>query len=272
MKFCYLDESGTGSEPYAVMVGVIVDGSRMQVTKDDWRALLRALSKIVGKPVKEFHTKDFYSGNSYWRELSGDKRSQIISEILEWLKTRKHKVSFSAVEKKKYFANCKEHDKLKEIGSLWCMLGLHQILSLQKAHQSQGAKGYTVFIFDEKLEERERIVDLVSSMPEWTDTYYSKKKKHERLHKVVDVPYFGNSEKVHLLQIADLLAYILRRHAEIQDAKLPVKYTDEEEKVKIWVQQISRLALPSSSRYLKNARCECAGLFFEYAPPSLKSI
>jgi len=31
MKFCYLDESGIGDEPYAVMVGIIVDAQRMHV-------------------------------------------------------------------------------------------------------------------------------------------------------------------------------------------------------------------------------------------------
>lgn len=272
MKFCYIDESGTGSEPYAVMAGVIVDGLRMKVTKDDWTELLKILSKLVGKEVKEFHTKDFYSGNSYWRGLSGDKRSKIIDAILDWLKARKHKVAFCAVDKKKYFDNYKTHRKLKDIGSLWCMLGLHQILSIQKANQAYGAKGYTVFIFDEKLEERDRIIDLISNPPKWTDMYYSKKKKEQQLHKVVDVPYFGNSEKVNLLQIADLLAYILRRHAEIKDAKLPAKYSDEEKKVENWIKKISGLALSSSSRYLKNNRCECSDLFFEYAPSSLKTI
>lgn len=33
MKFCYVDESGTGDEPYAVMVGIVVDTQRMHVTK-----------------------------------------------------------------------------------------------------------------------------------------------------------------------------------------------------------------------------------------------
>jgi len=43
MKFCYIDESGTGDEPYAVMIGVIVDSSRMHVTKKDWAELLSIL-------------------------------------------------------------------------------------------------------------------------------------------------------------------------------------------------------------------------------------
>lgn len=33
MKLCYCDESGTGNEPVAVMVGIVVDTKRMHLTK-----------------------------------------------------------------------------------------------------------------------------------------------------------------------------------------------------------------------------------------------
>ena len=48
MKLCYFDESGTGSEPIAVVVGVIVDAQRMHITKREWADLLLNLSKVVG--------------------------------------------------------------------------------------------------------------------------------------------------------------------------------------------------------------------------------
>ena len=59
MKFCYIDESGTGNEPFAVMVGIIVDAQRMHVTKSDWADLLNILSNIVNREVNEIHTRDF---------------------------------------------------------------------------------------------------------------------------------------------------------------------------------------------------------------------
>ena len=36
MKFCYLDETGTGSEPIAIIIGILVDAYRMKPTKKDW--------------------------------------------------------------------------------------------------------------------------------------------------------------------------------------------------------------------------------------------
>ena len=71
MKLCYCDESGTGDEPIAVMVGIIVDAQRMHVTKEHWQDLLTSLSRVVGHKVDEIHTRDFYAGNGFWREIRG---------------------------------------------------------------------------------------------------------------------------------------------------------------------------------------------------------
>jgi hypothetical protein len=40
MKFCYLDESGTGEELFAVMAGIVVDAYRSRITRKDWMDLL----------------------------------------------------------------------------------------------------------------------------------------------------------------------------------------------------------------------------------------
>jgi hypothetical protein len=56
MKFCYFDESGTGEEPFSVMVGVIVDSQRMRLTKEHWDSLLQSLSAKIGKDISELHT------------------------------------------------------------------------------------------------------------------------------------------------------------------------------------------------------------------------
>ena len=54
MKFCYCDESGTGDEPIAVMVGIVVDAQRMHLTKADWAELLETLSQLLGGPSPSF--------------------------------------------------------------------------------------------------------------------------------------------------------------------------------------------------------------------------
>lgn len=255
------------------MAGVIVDSRRMHITKNDWLSLLRALSEYTGRQVKEFHTREFYSGNGLWRGISGEMRAGIITEILGWLKERKHKISFCGIDKEKYFKDFDTTEKLKEIGSLWCVLGLHQVLMIQKQHQSEGKlRGHTVFIFDEEVKEKDRIINLVSAPPAWTDSYYGKKEKDEPLDQIIDVPYFGDSEKVGLLQVADLIAYVVRRYVEIKENRVSPRYYDEFERVDGWIKLISELALPTPSRYMKKQRCECADLFCRYAPDSLMKL
>ena len=100
MKICYCDETGTGDEPIAVMVGVIVDSQRMHVTKEHWEELLSTLSKIINKELEEIHTRDFYSGNGIWRGIDGPKRAKVITSILNWFKARKHHLVYTSVFKK----------------------------------------------------------------------------------------------------------------------------------------------------------------------------
>ncbi len=255
------------------MVGIIVDSHRMQVTKDDWNQLLAILSKLCNKQIKEFHARDFYRGNGPWCQLKGNMRSKIITEILQWLKDRKHKITFGGIDKEKYFNSVKNDPRIQEIGSLWCMLALHQVLIIQKAFQKEkNNKGNTVFIFDKEETEEKKFARLVVQPPVWTNEYYGKDKKQDQLDQVVDVPYYGDSELVNLIQIADLVAYLIRMYIEITEKKVDVKYPGEDKIVKDWIKVILEISLPRSSRYLSKGRDDCSNLFYEYAPQSLRVL
>ena len=133
MQFVYIDESGTGNEPIAVMVGVIADSHRMRVTKEHWTRLLSDLSEIIGREIEEIHTRDFYSGNSPWRELNGEQRSLIIDAIFNWLHVRRHSIVYSAVDKTFYLENFHDEQHFESVRSLWRFLALHLSLSIQKS-------------------------------------------------------------------------------------------------------------------------------------------
>jgi hypothetical protein len=273
MKFCYLDESGTGSERFAIMASVIVDATRMHVTKSDWDSLLVKLSKIVGREVKEFHSRDFYRGNSCWRNLKGAQRAEIISAIFEWLKSRRHAINFSGVDKTKFYAAKDIEPKLSIFHSVWCFLGLHQILTIQKVSQRFGKnKGNTVFIFDNEIREQTHFAKLIKSAPEWVHLYYSVNKRKIPFDQIIDVPYYGDSEDVNLIQVADLMAYLLRRYVEIKENVVPPQYHDEKEKIELWVNNMVKLCLPVSTRYPSVGRDACSEVFYTYAPASLVEL
>jgi hypothetical protein len=271
MKFCYVDESGTGDEPYAVMVGVIVDAVRMRVTKAEWDGMLGHLKGIAGKPVKELHTRDFYSGNGAWRHLDGSTRSKMISAVFDWLAGRKHEIVYATVEKSRFFQVLETDERLKQsVKTLWRYLGLHLVLSIQKNFQKQPKnKGNTVLIFDKEEKEEMRFTDLVLDPPQWTDTYYGRTKKQQALDQLVDAPYFADSTHVPMLQVADFVAYFFRRHCELEAGKTE-RYAGERSQVAAWVSKALESSLPRSAMFPRKGRCECGDLYFKMAPTCLR--
>ena len=271
MKFCYIDESGIGDEPFGVMVGVLVDSHRMRPTKEGWDVVLAELSHLAGRSVTEMHTRDFYRGSSPWTNIDGPTRAQVVDLLLEWLSSRKHKFVYTATDKAKWNAHFPADPRAKEVRSLWRFLGLHIALQVQKAGQKHKSnKGNTVLIFDREVKEENRFTDLILDPPSWTDTYYNRSPKQERLDQLVDVPYFGDSKHVLLLQAADLIAFFLRRHLELQNNGTE-RYAGERARVATWIAQAMGWGVDRSIAYPKMGRCKCAEMFYEYAPSQLVS-
>jgi Protein of unknown function (DUF3800) len=272
MKVCYCDESGTGDEPIAVMVGVVVDSQRMRLTKGHWKELLDELSQITGSRVEELHTGDFYRGNSPFRRITAEQRSQYISSIFKWFADRKHHFFHSAIDKKLYSALKSSDRNLAEIGSLWRTLAVHGILAMQRTFQGEkNNKGNTIFVFDEHIEERD-FKAFISDPPRWTETYYSKGRRQAPLDQIIDVPYFADSKQVALLQVADAIAYFLRLHAEIKEGHSQPRYPDEESKISAWINQLRLRSIGQNAIYPTRSRCACADLFYALCPSSLRSL
>ena len=231
LNCCYADESGTGSEPVATMVGIIADSGRMHVTKSEWNELLKILSQMTKQTIVELHTADFYNGNGVWRVLDGPLRSRVTTAIFNWISERKHHIVYASVLKASYYGALKTHDIPDELNTLWRFLGFHLTLAIQRYSQPEKKnKGHTFLFFDNEERERVRFADLVNRPPPWSDEYYARGKKQEQLDQIIDVPYFGDSQEVSLLQVADFLAFFLRRYIEIQEGLVPPRYEDEEEK------------------------------------------
>lgn len=270
MKFCYVDESGTGNEPFAVMVGVLVDAHRMKPTKSDWDGLLLNLSNISGRAIDELHTRDFYAGNTPWRNLSGQQRSDIVDAVMRWLGDRKHSIVYSTVEKARWHAQFSTDPRYADVNTVWRFLGLHLVLAIQKQNQSHRRnKGHTVLIFDNEERERARFTDLIRSPPAWSDSYYGRARRQEQLDQVVDVPYFADSRDVVLLQLADFIAFFLRRHAELEAGDVE-RYVGERAKVDAWAKAALARKVSQAAVYPQRGRCSCADLFHEYAAPCLR--
>lgn len=264
-------------EPIGVMVGVIADSYRMRPTKIHWNNLLKALSKIIGREIEEIHTRDFYSGNSPWRNLTSDERSGIITAIFEWLRVRKHSIVYAAVDKKTFSVSFHSEPFYKDVNTLWRFMALHVALSLQKSHQGPARNktrkinpsGSCVLIFDNEHREEGRFTDLILDAPDWTDSYYDKLPNQEKFSQIVDVPHFVDSRDVGLIQLADFLSFFLRKHLELKMGYVEPAYRDEIEKVEGWVNILLKQSIDKAHIYKTRGRFDCAELFCRYAPTEI---
>jgi hypothetical protein len=273
MKFCYFDESGTGAEPVAVVVGVVVDAQRMHVTKQDWEVLLANLSAITKKPLAELHTKDFYSGKNDFSSMPGPDRAKYIGEIISWFADRKHAFVHSAVDKAVFEARRADGEIHPELETPWRAGAFHCVLALQRAHQSaEKNKGHTVLVLDNKGHEEQPFAKLVCAPPAWSDSYYDRGKKQARLDQIIDAPYFADSRQVPMIQVADFLAYFLRRYVELTEGHAAPKYDDEVAKVSAWVKALAARSIGSNHIYPARKRCATAELFHAHCPSSLRRI
>jgi hypothetical protein len=273
VKICYFDESGTGEEPVAVVTGVVVDAQRMHITKEHWGNLLNSLSDIAGKKLQELHTKDFYAGSGPFRAISGADRANYISETIQWFCERKHTFVYSAVDKQAFADAVKAGVMPTALETRWRAGAFHCILALQRAHQTLGnPKGHTILVFDNKGHDERPLADLVVNPPGWSDSYYSRGKKDAPLSHIVDAPYFADSKQVPMIQVADFLAYFLRRYVELQEKLSGPKYADEEEKIARWVRALGSRCIGANHIYPTKGRCSTADLFHGQCPPSLRRI
>ena len=273
MKFCYIDESGYGNEPIFVITGVITDSSRMHLIKAIWVEILGILREATGRDFREFHSRNFYRGNSPYRNIDGDIRADIITQFLELIKDRRHTLAYSAIDKDRYNQQLQNDSRLRDIGSLWRTGAFHLALSLQRYHQNQKKnKGHTVLIFDREDQEEDRFINLIQNPPDWSDEYYSRRASQNKMDQIIDVPYFADSIHVILIQIADLIAYVLRRYAELEGGYARPRYRGEAARFQNWAQLIAGTAAPVACMYPQRGRGEVAQMFWDIAPNAIRTL
>ena len=177
MKFCYLDETGTGQSDVVAIVGATVDIHRMHKTKLEWKKQVAKYSKITKKPVDEIHAKHLIPGRNQWSGIPGEKREEIVDGILDWFAYRTHKITFSAIDTRKFQALDRTEKRKLDLGNEWNAAAFHIMLSVQKWQQKQEkTKGHTLFVFDIG-KPPDDIISLLLEPPSWSDRYYGRKKE-----------------------------------------------------------------------------------------------
>jgi hypothetical protein len=270
VKLCYCDESGTGSEPIATMAGVLVDAARMEKTKREWAELFDELAAMSDKRVAEIKGSDLYHGNGPWRGVEASQRVRAIDTVLEWTISRRHKIVYSAVVKESFRRSRRADEIYDELSDEWRFMGFHLILAVQKEGKKR-AKGRTIFVFDNHERDRVKFADLVLNPRTWSHEYYGCGKKEEPLGLIVDVPYFGDSKDIGLIQLADVAAFLLRRYAEVRTGLVRPEYDGEGERLAGWARSLGEMQI-GARPFPRKGRNDAEDLFWQNAPEPIREL
>lgn len=274
MEVCYTDESGNSStDPCLVMVGIVVDAARLNRTRTEFAGIFDEIQSIFEENLRELKGSKMIFGRDRWRKVDPELRKSIAGYLCDWVSKRKHTLALAAIDRAR-------HAKEQTAGlpepckNVWLACGLHVALQIQKFHQSKEKnKGNTFLIFDDNKREADTLSDLIFGPPEWTDQYYDRGKKQDRLDQIIDTTFAIRSHQAGLVQVADLFAFILRRHAELSDYGSAEEWPGERMLIEDYTSRLVPRLLPIATRWPRRPGDNaCPAWFNSIAPRSLKEL
>ncbi|TYO91167.1 DUF3800 domain-containing protein [Oceanicella actignis] len=231
MKFIYIDESGSAGEgDVFVMCGLMVDAYKLRKKTADFDRMLSGfLARHPGSNT-ELKTSKFINGKGGWNKIDPAERKAFLSEMCQLAVANGGKLfgiglSFGAL------AKAREAGHGHPFGeSYWLAGGMFTCALVQKKMQgAQKGKGLTVVIIDDNKKEMPAISDGLYDADPWFDGLYqrrgSKRGKKlwlprtpgDRFDQIINTAFAIKSHHSSLVQVADAICYVYRRHLELLD-------------------------------------------------------
>lgn len=266
MYLCYVDETGLdGESPVVVTAGVIVDGtSKLVKTNREWVALLQDLLRSVEGGMTELKSSRLYRGIGKWKHIEGNARHTRMEELIDWFVGRSHAIALAAVDLEVNDGRV----ELEGLSGPELTCAFHIVLQVQRAHQGKGKnKGVTLLVMDESKVSG-RLADLLERPPKWSEAYYGRKTRDDPLHQLVHTPFYVKSDRIELIQLADLIAFVYRRYVEI--CRFGEAYDGEGDRIRRWKGKLDERLLGQSHRWPKRTAAAVARSIVAAAPPELR--
>jgi hypothetical protein len=268
MYFCYVDETGNDDKsPVMIMVGILLDATRLARTQAEFDVMLASLATQTGRSLRELKSTDILPGNKAWKGVAGETRRNVVENLCEWVHDRSHKLVVSALDRSLHAAST---PGCPELEGEWQAAAAHIVLQVQRLQQGKDKKkGRTVVVVDDNKRGLALLSDLVYDPPSWTDDYYARGPKQAALDMIIDTPFAVQSHHVGLIQVADVLAGVLRRYVEIVDHGWEENYAGERGHYEAWVGLLRPSMIGKEHRWAKNNKSGCSLWYRDLAPPSL---
>lgn len=209
MKFFYIDESGnTGAklddkeQAYLFLGSTIVDHENIRLLEEEIKSIgFKHFGDESRNTDFEFHGDDLYNGrNKYFKKLNLDKRFNILDELYNIvLNSDVIKIGYVGINKKQYFANLLPQQTA-------FMLLIERVEAFLKSEDTHG-----LLVADENEELQQKLIDHL----EFSKTYKTNfGYKSVQINRIVDSVHFVESKNNHLIQLSDVICYIIRKGYE----------------------------------------------------------
>jgi hypothetical protein len=202
MLQAYVDESVSTDPAIYVMAGLIAPAENWARFSDDWAEILSMKPRVNRFKMSEAMNCGGEFGS--WSEDRRDERVLLLQNVIS-----NHATAgvCAALMVDDFNQIIKGSQLPKQFQSPYYFLLYQMISALSDAQGQLGLDSAVDFIFDDQITEKGRI------LKDW-DLFKSTMQRDNKL--IGDAPAFKNEEHVLPLQAADLIAWIIRAHAEDQ--------------------------------------------------------
>jgi hypothetical protein len=231
MKFIYVDESGARDQgDVFIMCGLMVDAYKLRKKTEDFDLQLEAVFTNHEGKRSDFKTSRFINGKGGWSSLDITKRKAFLKRVCELAVENGGKVfgiglSFAAFDSAVGNGHGQPFNDKYWLGSAVFTACLVQ----KKMQRLKNSKGLTVAIMDDNKIEMPKLSDELYKGNPWFDGFYQVRgKKHgktvwldrtnkSRFDHIINTAFAIKSDHSSMVQVADAISYVYRRHLELTD-------------------------------------------------------
>lgn len=270
MKFFYVDESGaTDQGDVFVTAGVLVDAYKLRKYTAELDSLVTGfLTRHPGAPA-EIKTKRVLEGKGGWSKIDPQERKDFVTDMCRVAASCSKLIVFG-MSFAQYKAACGSGVfKLPCEKSYWVLSGMYLASLVQKKMKpKERNKGLSVLVFDDHKSEMSALSDALYESHAWFDGLYhvdgKPLKQGDRFDQIVNTAFAINSKHSSFIQVADVVAYVYRRHIELSSGQ-PEAYPGES----VYIDGLVSTLEGRREKLGRCAKAECVEFYKTISHPSL---
>jgi hypothetical protein len=242
MLLCYIDESGnTGTnlkdanQPTLVLTSLLIPPEKIKEVENNIRDMSYKYFLAESRNTDfELHGDDIYNGRGrYFKKIPLEKRIKLLNEIVNLaIYNDSIKIGYICIDKQKYFAT-------PHIQQTAFSLLVERI----EEHLNGHLDSFCLLIADEQDELEQKLIDDLDHYKQHGTNFGYKTIK---VDKIIDSVHFVQSKNNFLMQLTDVLCYIIRKGIEYKKVMRiewidDIKALDEQDKsYKTWLSNYNK--------------------------------